>query len=84
MLAVGGIPNGAFTEIKNLLHEYTSYNEAIQIQTMPIYHLEPNIRIGVYDRDSNIAGDYMVNSISVPFDISGTMSISATRAMTKM
>ena len=84
MLAVGGIPNGAFTEIKNLLHEYTSYNEAIQIQTMPIYHLEPNIRIGVYDKDSNIAGDYMVNSISVPFDISGTMSISATRAMTKM
>ena len=84
MLAVGGIPNGAFTEIKNLLHEYTSYNEAIQIQTMPIYHLEPNIRIGVYDKDSNIAGDYMVNSISVPFDISGTMSISATRAITKM
>lgn len=84
MLAVGGIPNGAFTEIKNLLHEYTSYNEAIQIQTMPIYHLEPNIRIGVYDKDSNIAGDYMVNSISVPFDISGIMSISATRAMTKM
>lgn len=84
MLAVGGIPNGAFTEIKNLLHEYTSYNEAIQIQTIPIYHLEPNIRIGVYDKDSNIAGDYMVNSISVPFDISGTMSISATRAMTKM
>lgn len=83
-LAVGGIPNGAFTEIKNLLHEYTSYNESIQIQTIPIYHLEPNIRIGVYDKDSDIAGDYMINSLSVPFDISGTMSISATRAMTKM
>ena len=50
MLAVGGIPNGAFTEIKNLLHEYTSYNETIQIQTIPIYHLNPNIRIGVYDK----------------------------------
>lgn len=84
MLAVGGIPNGAFTEIKNLLHEYTSYNETIQIQTMPIYHLNPNIRIGVYDKDSNIAGDYMINSISIPFATSGTMSISATRAMTKM
>ena len=84
MLAVGGIPNGAFTEIKNLLHEYTSYNETIQIQTIPIYHLNPNIRIGVYDKDSNIAGDYMINTISIPFAISGTMSISATRAMTKM
>lgn len=84
MLAIGGIPNGAFTEIKNLLHEYTSYNESIQIQIIPIYHLEPNIRIGVYDKDSNIAGDYMINTISVPFAISGTMSISATRAMTKL
>ena len=84
MLAVGGSSNSAFEEIKNLLYQNTSYNESIQIQAIPIYHLEPNIRIGVYDRDSNIAGDYMVNSISVPFDISGTMSISATRAMTKM
>ena len=84
MLAVGGIPNGAFTEIKNLLYEYTNYNETIQIQFLPIYHLEPNIRIGVYDKDSNISGDYMINSISLPLAISGTMSISATRAMTKM
>jgi hypothetical protein len=84
MLAVGGIPNGAFTEIKNLLHEYTSYNETIQIQTIPIYHLNPNIRIGVYDKDSNIDGDYMINTISIPLATSGTMSISATRAMTKM
>ena len=84
MLVIGGIPNGAFTEIKNLLHEYTSYNESIQLQIMPIYHLEPNIRIGVYDKDSDIAGDYMINTISVPFTTTGTMSISATRAMTKM
>ena len=84
MLAIGGIPNGAFTEIKNLLHEYTSYNESIQLQIMPIYHLEPNIRIGVYDKDSDITGDYMINTISVPFTTTGTMSISATRAITKM
>ena len=84
MLAIGGIPNGAFTEIKNLLYEYTSYNETIQLQILPIYHLEPNIRIGAYDRDSDISGDYMINSISLPLEISGTMSISATRAMTKM
>lgn len=84
MLATGGIPNGAFTEIKNLLHEYTSYSETVQIQMVPIYHLAPNTRIGIYDKDSNIAGDYMINTISVPLAISGTMSISATRAMTKM
>lgn len=83
-LAVGGIPNGAFTEIKNLLYELTSYSETIQIQTIPIYHLEPNIRISVYDKDSNINGDYMISTISLPLNITGTTSISATRAATKM
>ena len=83
-LAVGGIPNGAFIEIKNLLHELTSYNETIQIQTLPIYHLEPNIRIGVTDVDSNINGEYIINTISIPLNVIGTTSISAVRANTKM
>lgn len=83
-LAVGGIPNGAFTEIKNLLHEMTNYNETIQISTLPVYHLEPNIRIGVNDKDSNIYGDYMINTISLPLNVTGTTSISAVRATTKM
>ena len=79
-----GVVWAAFNEIKMMLHEYTSYNESITIQSIPIYHLEPNTRIGVRDVDSDIYGDYMINSISVPFDINGTMSISAIRAATKM
>lgn len=84
MLSVGGIPNGAFTEVKSLLHECTEYGETVQIQIVPIYHLNPNTRIGIYDKDCNIAGDYMINTISVPFAISGTMSISAAKAQTKL
>jgi len=81
LLAVGGTSNSAFNEIKMMLHEYTSYNESISIQSIPIYHLEPNIRIGVTDIESNIYGDYIISSISIPLDINGTMSISATRAL---
>lgn len=84
MLATGGVSNGAFTEIKNLLYEYTSYNENIQLQTIPIYHLEPNTRIGVRDTDSNIYGDYMIKSISLPLNSQGTMSINAIRAIEKL
>ena len=62
----------------------TNYNETIQISTLPIYHLEPNIRIGVNDKDSNIYGDYMINTISLPLNVTGTTSISAVRAATKM
>ena len=81
LLALGGTSNSAFNEIKMMLHEYTSYNESITIQSIPIYHLEPNTRIGVRDLESDIYGDYMISSISIPLDISSTMSISATRAL---
>lgn len=81
LLALGGTSNSALNEIKMMLHEYTSYNESITIQSIPIYHLEPNTRIGVRDIESDIYGDYMISSISIPLDISSTMSISATRAL---
>ena len=84
MLAIGGAQRSAFEEIKNLLFQYTSYNESIQISTLPLYHLEPNTRISVVDPDSDIYGDYMINTISLPFDINGTSSISAVRHIEKM
>lgn len=84
MLAVGGSSNSAFEEIKNLLYQNTSYNESIQIQAIPIYHLEPNMRITVRDAESDIYGDYIINSISLPLTTNGTMTISATRALEKL
>ena len=84
MLAIGGSQRSAFVEIKDLLYEMTAYNESVSISTLPIYHLEPNTRIGIKDADIDIFGDYMINSISLPLDTNGTSSISATRPITKM
>lgn len=83
-LAVGGTQNSAYNMIRELLYEYTSYNESIQIQCLPIYHLEPNTRITVNDIESDIHGDYIIKSISLPLGVSGTMSISATRALERI
>lgn len=84
MLAVGGSSNSAFEEIKNLLYQYTNYNETVQIQGLPIYHLEPNTRITIRDPESDIYGDYIIQTISIPLATSGTMSISATKALQKL
>lgn len=83
-LTVGGTHNSAYEVVKDLLYQYTSYNESITIQAVPVLTLEPNIRIGVHDVESNIYGDYMISSISIPLTASGTMSISATRALEKI
>ena len=84
MMTGGGSSNSAYNKIRELLDQYTSYNESISIQAIPIYYLEPNTRIGVRDIESNIFGDYMISTISIPLDINGTMSISATRALERL
>jgi len=83
-LGLGGIYNSCFNEIKMLLYEKTGYNESISMNCLPIYHLEPNIRIGAKDIASNIYGDYMLNSMNIPLRAGGTMSINATRVTEKL
>ncbi len=67
-------------ELDTLMYNYAYCNESISITTIPIYHLEPNVRISVFDEKSKINGEYIINKISVPLNYNGTMSIQATRA----
>lgn len=83
-LATGGASNGCFEEVKMLLYSNTGYNEQITLNMIPLYYLEPNIRIGVRDIEADISGDYIIKTISLPLDVGSTMSISATRAAEKL
>ena len=67
-----------------LLYQYTSYNENISIRVIPIYYLEPNNRITVRDNESGIYGDYMINSFTLPLDVTSFMNINCTRAIEKV
>ena len=81
MLANGGMLKSAYDEIKKELYQYTNYNEQISLTMIPIYYLEPNIRITVQDEKSGIYGDYMIKSISLPLDTNSTMNLSCTRVL---
>lgn len=69
---------------RELLYQYTQYNSSISIQSIPIYYLDVNRRITVQDKASNIYGDYIIKSISLPLDAKSTMSISATKALERI
>ena len=84
MLSIGGLHNSCFNEIKNLLWSNTNYNSSISLSTIPIFHLDTNIRITVNSPENDIQGDYMVSNISIPLTISGNMSISATQVQNKL
>lgn len=67
-------------ELDNLVYQHTYYQESIQLTSLPVYYLEPNVRISVADEATGIRGDYFVKSFNYSFAYDGTMSISATRA----
>lgn len=69
---------------RELLYQYTQYNSSISIQSIPIYYLDVNRRITVEDKASDIYGDYIIKSISLPLDAKSTMSISATKALERI
>lgn len=83
-ISIGTLGYTAEESMRNLLYQYTNYNESISIQSVPIYYLDTNNRISVYDRKSGIYGDYIIKSISLPLNAEGTMSITAVRALDRI
>lgn len=66
------------------LYECAFLNEKVNLQSIPIYHLEPNIKVYIQDDKSGIQGDYIIEKIQIPLDYSGKMSIEATRAPVRL
>ena len=84
LLVIGGVQNSCYQRVCEMLYQFTNMKETITINALPIYYLEPNIRINVQDPGSGIFGDYMIQSISLPLTIDGTMSITASKALQKI
>lgn len=66
--------------IDELIYNHSYCIESVTIQSVPVYHLEPNVRIYVNDTTSNIQGEYIVSKLTLPLAYDGTMSITATKA----
>ena len=69
---------------RGFLYQYTTYNESISIQSLPIYYLDVNQRITVEDNKSGIHGDYITKNISLPLVPDSTMSITAVTAINRI
>ena len=66
--------------LDELLYNHSYCTESINITAIPIYYLDVNSRISVYDELSKINGEYIVNRISLPLTYNGQMTIQATKA----
>lgn len=83
-ISLGTIGYTAQEVMRDLIYQHTSLCETISLNTIPIYNLDVNTRITVYDKYTQIYGDYIINSLSIPLGGKGTMSINASRALERL
>lgn len=80
MFSISAQGKSAKLKLDELIYQHGYCIESSTINTIPIYYLEPNTRIHLYDIDSGIDGDYIISKISLPLTYNGTMSLTATKA----
>ena len=84
-VVAGGCFNSCYQVVRQLLTDYTDYNENISVTCLPLYHLEPNTRVTFNDPKSGVVGDYIINSISYDVSANGTtMNLNAKKVIEKI
>lgn len=77
---ISGKYKSAQDVLDDLIYQHTYCNDKISITSLPIYHLEPNVYIYVYDEKSKINGNYILEKLTCALNYNGTMQIQATKA----
>lgn len=70
----------AIDQLNISLYNYGYAVESVSLNTIPVYYLQPNARILVYDNKTGINGEYIVTRLSYQLSHNGLMSITATKA----
>ena len=70
--------------LDTMLYNYSYCPESVSITSLPVYYLEPNTRILIYDENSKINGEYIMTKYTLSLTYNGTMSITATKAAERL
>ncbi|MDY0197657.1 MAG: hypothetical protein RBR68_07565 [Tenuifilaceae bacterium] len=83
-LVLGSNYVDAFSIVRELLYQHTQYNSTVTLQTLPIYYLDVNRLISIFNQKLNINGKFIINSITLPLSVNETMSINAVAALKRI
>lgn len=81
MFTISPQGKSAKDKLDELLNQHSYSIESATINCIPIYYLEPNVRIHIFDKETNIDGEYIVSKFTIPLTHNGTMSITATKVV---
>lgn len=80
MFTISARGKSAKDRLDELIYAHGYCSETATITSIPIYYLQPNTRIHIFDSDTKIDGDYIINKITIPLAYNGTMSLTTTKA----
>lgn len=80
MFKISAQGKSAKEKLDELLYQHGYCIENVSITAIPVYYLDANTRVYIYDEKSKINGDYIISKITIPLTYNGTMSITATKA----
>ena len=79
LLTVSAQGKSAKEVLDDLLYQHLYFSETINISSIPIYHLEPNTKIKIQDKISEVSGEYILSRITIPLTYNGIMSITGNK-----
>ena len=80
MFKISAQGKSAKDKLDELIYSHGYCVENVTINAIPIYYLQPNTRIYLFDEKTNLNGDYIISKITIPLTYNGTMQITATKA----
>lgn len=80
MFSISAQGKSAKERLDELLYQHSYSVESATITTIPIYYLQPNTRVYLYDEATKLNGDYIVSKITIPLAYNGTMQLTTTKA----
>lgn len=84
LFTISARKKSAMDELDSAIYQHAYCAEGVSLTTLPIYHLQPNTRIFVYDEDSHINGEYIITRLNINLDYKSTMTIGATKAVERI
>ena len=76
LLTVSAQGKDAKTVLDGFLSTHTHGADTMSISCIPIYHLQPNTKIYVEDKENKIEGEYVLQRLTIPLTYNGMMSLS--------
>jgi hypothetical protein len=80
MFSISAQGKSAKNKLDELIYNHGYCIENATIVAIPVYYLEPNVRIYLHDEETGLDGDYVVSKITLPLTYNGMMNITATKA----